>query len=79
MIETLAIALSGLGLAASIVYYANILNNANKARERELINQRITMIDDEFYDKWRILMLGDWTNYKEDVFHAAKNGYSGHI
>jgi hypothetical protein len=36
MIESLALALSGFGLAASIVYYANILNNANKTRELQL-------------------------------------------
>jgi len=34
--EFLAIILTGLGLAASIVYYASILNNANKTRELQL-------------------------------------------
>ena len=69
MIDTLALVLTGLGLAASIVYYANILNNANKAKERELINQRITMINDEFYTKWSRLLLGDWRTYPEWVVH----------
>lgn len=73
MIETLAFVLTGLGLAASIVYYANILNNANKARERELINQRITMINDEFYVKWRQLLLGEWTTYKEWIKYRVEN------
>ncbi len=36
MIDTLAFVLTGIGLAASIVYYANILNNANKTRELQL-------------------------------------------
>ena len=36
MIETIGFILTGLGLTASIVYYANILNNANKTRELQL-------------------------------------------
>ncbi len=36
MIETLAFVLTGLGLTASIVYYANILKNANQTRELQL-------------------------------------------
>ena len=39
MIETLALALTGLGLTASIIYYSNILNNANKTRELQLKTQ----------------------------------------
>jgi hypothetical protein len=65
MIEYLPLVLTGLGLTASIVYYASILRNANRARERELINQRITMINEEFYAKWRKLLLGEWTTYRE--------------
>ena len=36
MIEYLPLVLTGLGLTASIAYYANILNNANKTRELQL-------------------------------------------
>lgn len=36
MIEYLPIVLTGIGLTASIVYYAYILNNANKTRELQL-------------------------------------------
>ena len=36
MIETIGFILTGIGLAASIFYYANILNNANKTRELQL-------------------------------------------
>ena len=42
MIETIALVLTGLGLIASIVYYANILNNANKTRELQLEAQKQT-------------------------------------
>ena len=34
MIETIAFVLTGIGLAASVIYYANILSNANAARAR---------------------------------------------
>ena len=36
MIESIGFILTGLGLTASIVYYANVLNNANKTRELQL-------------------------------------------
>ena len=39
MIETIAFILTGLGLAASIIYYANVLANANKTREAQLFMQ----------------------------------------
>ena len=39
-LEVAAILLSGIGISASLVYYANILRNANKTRQRELIIQR---------------------------------------
>ena len=42
MIEVFALVLTGLGLAASIAYYANILNNANKTRELQLKAQELT-------------------------------------
>ena len=40
MIETIGFILTGLGLTASIIYYANILNNANKTRELQLKAQQ---------------------------------------
>jgi len=73
MIESLAFVLTGIGLSASILYYANILNNANKAKERDLINQRITMINEDFYKKWSQLLLGDWTTYEEWIIYRTKN------
>ena len=36
MIEYLPLVLTGIGIIASIIYYANILNNANKTRELQL-------------------------------------------
>ncbi len=43
MIEALAFVLTGLGLTASLVYYSNILSNANKTRELQLKAQNLTL------------------------------------
>ena len=40
MIEYLPLVLTGLGLAASITYYAMILRNNNKSRQREMVYQK---------------------------------------
>jgi hypothetical protein len=47
--EFLAIILTGLGLTASIVYYASVLRNANKTREAQLFMQ--------IYSQWNSLEL----------------------
>lgn len=58
MIETIGFILTGLGLTASIVYYANILNNANKTRELQLKTQqqaeetRQTQLYMRLWEKW---------------------------
>ena len=41
MIESLPLVLTGLGLTASIVYYENILNNANKTQQMQLETRQI--------------------------------------
>ena len=38
MIDTLAFILTGLGLSASLVYYARVLENSNKTRQAQLYN-----------------------------------------
>jgi len=73
-LEVIALVLTGLSITASIIYYANILNNANKARERDLVNQRITLIDDEFYAKWRRLLGTKWSTYKEYLAKGSDLG-----
>jgi len=50
-VESLGLILTGLGLAASIVYYANILRNAERAKHRELILSRLRMTK-EFQEAW---------------------------
>lgn len=51
MIETLAFVLTGIGLTASIVYYANILNNANKTQKTQL-ETRQTQIFMQILDRF---------------------------
>jgi len=81
MIETLAFVLTGIGLAASIVYYANILNNANKTRELQLKAQQHAeetrqaqlfmniynqgLNNQRFQDAQKIMITWKWTNFEE--------------
>jgi hypothetical protein len=65
MIEYLPFVLTGLGLTVSIFYYARILENANKAKQRELINQRISTFTPEFYRNWRTIMSGEWSTLSD--------------
>ena len=44
MIEYLPLVLTGIGIIVSILYYTNVLRNANKTREAQLFMQ--------IYDKW---------------------------
>lgn len=75
MIESIPLILTGLGLTASIVYYANILSNANKTRELQLKAQlqaeetRQTQLfmnvynrfqDPDFTKMWINLMQREW-------------------
>jgi len=51
--EFLAIILTGLGLTASIVYYANVLSNANKTRKAQLFLSIYTItLQEEMNKKW---------------------------
>jgi hypothetical protein len=75
MIEYLLLVLTGTGIIASIVYYATIIQNANKARQRELLFQRITLNNYEFYYNWLSLRRGfrNITNYKEWMEYITEN------
>jgi len=52
-LEVVAILLSGISISASIFYYANILNNANKARQTQLLMDLYqTYRSPEFFHDW---------------------------
>ena len=39
--QTVSIVFAGLGITASIVYYASVIRNTNRARQREMMFQRL--------------------------------------
>ena len=52
-IDVFAFVLTGLGLAASILYYANMLANANKTRKAQLfLNIYNVTLDEAMNNKW---------------------------
>jgi len=56
MIETIALVLTGLSITASIFYYANIIQNADKARQREQLQIRIQSADLPYTRAWTNVM-----------------------
>jgi hypothetical protein len=71
--EFLAVTISILGLAASIVYYANILRNANKTQQMQL-ETRQTQLFMYLYDKfcsesfrrsYYEIMSWEWTDFDD--------------
>ena len=66
--EFLAVILTGLGLTASIVYYASILQNTSKARQRDLIIQRYQAMSIEYMKIYREVSnyeFDNWDDYSE--------------
>ena len=62
-LEVVAILLSGIGISASLFYYANVLQNANKTRQAQLfMNLYDTYHSFEFRKKWHDLMSREWTD-----------------
>ena len=81
MIETIALVLTGLSITASLVYYTRVLENQNKARQRELMLQRSQRYNLEYSEalnevaaqlywttpkEWEI-KYGRWTNPKANA------------
>jgi len=75
MIEYLPLVLTGLGITASITYYTITIRNQYKARQKELLYQRITMNNYDFYLNWRKLRAGfaNITSYKEWAEYLSEN------
>ncbi len=64
--EFLAIILTGLGLSVSIIYYANVLQNANKTRQTQLFMNLYQTVVTENFNQNLIEMLGaEWTDYQD--------------
>ena len=73
MIETLPLVITGLSLAASIIYYANILRNASKNQkiQQETRNAQFymqfvkEMITPEFTEFWIEMLQWEWDDYDD--------------
>jgi hypothetical protein len=64
--QTLSIVFAGLSIAASILYYANVLRNANNARQRELIFQKYQSYSIEYAKTFHeVSLMRDWKDYDE--------------
>jgi hypothetical protein len=55
-----------LGLTASIIYYAQVLRNTSKARQRELILQRSQTYSPEYVKTWsEVRSMTDWKDAED--------------
>lgn len=62
----LSVIFAGLSIAASILYYASVLRNANKARQRELIYQKYQSYSLEYAKAFQeVTLMRDWKDYDE--------------
>jgi hypothetical protein len=66
--EFLAIVLSLLGLTASLIYYARVLDNQNKTRQTQLFLQFYNRLTDkQFYEDYKKLRDQEWTDYSDYI------------
>ena len=78
--EFLAIILTGLGLTASIVYYANVLSNANKTRKAQLFLSIYTItLQEEMNKKWYDAMAMSLKDFPDSrvTLHTLFQKYNG--
>lgn len=65
-IEIFALVLTGLSITASIVYYANVLTNANKTRKTQLFVQlRQQQLDIEMIQNYTELLNSEWDDFDD--------------
>ena len=65
-LEVIALILTGLSITVSIVYYANILRDTSKARQREIIFQRGQVYNLEYSKAFaKTLNMRDWKTPEE--------------
>jgi len=61
------------GVIAGFSYYVLTVRNANKARWKDVLLQRINTLDDDFYTKWRTHSLRDVNTYEEWLKYDEKH------
>jgi hypothetical protein len=57
--------LQTVSIMVGIYYYLMILRNTEKTRRRDIMFQRINIINEDFYEKWAKLRGEPWTTFKE--------------
>lgn len=73
-IDTLSIVLTGIGLIVAIVYYAQVLRNTSKARQRELIFLRYQGYSKEYVRTYfEVSKYTDWEDAEEWVSKYGKD------
>ena len=73
MMEYLPLVLTGIGIIASILYYASVLRNANKTRQAQLFMDLYrTYRDPEFRRQYYEILGQKWVDF-EDFWEKAKN------
>jgi len=85
MIEYLPLVLTGLGLTASIVYYASVLRNANKNQQMQLETRKTQLFmqlhqskyDQKGLENIFLLMNLEWDDF--DDYMRKYGGLEGHI
>ena len=66
MIEYLPLVLTGLGLTASLVYYASIISNATKNQKIAYSNTAIQyFVSEDSINKWMELIKMKWTDFDD--------------
>ena len=66
-LEVIAILLSGISISASLVYYANVLQNANRTREAQLFMN--------VYDKWSDPEMAKAYQIVDDAHYSSFDEY----
>ena len=57
--------LQTVSIMVGIYYYLMILRNTQKTRRKDILFQRINLIDENFYKKWTNLFQEDWSTFSE--------------
>jgi hypothetical protein len=66
MVDNLPLILTGLGLIASIIYYASVLRNQNRTREAQLFMQFVSpVLSGEKAEYWQEIMSWEWSDYDD--------------
>jgi hypothetical protein len=77
-VQTLSIVFTGLSIAASIVYYASVLRNANKTQQMQLDTRQAQLLMQVYQRMSTPEYVSDWAeilNYEWDSYEDFENKY----